>query len=118
MDQRIKDAISIRRQITEVQASTVVDVEAQDRMLREAMVEDQRLDLTGKEFTLLEHFVVNHGRTVTRQELLQRVWRFDFDPGTNMVDVNVSRLRSKLKTLGSTCRVESKRGIGYVFAEE
>jgi DNA-binding response OmpR family regulator len=58
---------------------------------------------------------VYRGKTQSRKILLERVWRFDFDPGTNMVDVNVARLRAKLAGLGATCRLDSARGIGYVF---
>ena len=42
---------------------------------------------------------------LTRKDLLEKVWRFDFDPGTNMVDVNVARLRAKLVGLSATCRL-------------
>lgn len=88
------------------------------RMERHATVADERLNLTAKEFALLEHFVINRGKTLTRKELLEKVWRFSFDPGTNMVDVNVARLRAKLVALGATCRLDSRRGVGYVFSED
>jgi len=87
------------------------------RTERRAMVDDAQLKLTAKEFALLEYLIVNRGKTLTRKELLSDVWRFDFDPGTNVVDVNVSRLRAKLAVLGATCRVEAERGVGYVFDE-
>jgi DNA-binding response OmpR family regulator len=89
-----------------------------DRNLRDAIVGDRQLHLAPKEFLLLEYFVRNRGKTLTRTELLAKVWRFDFDPGTHVVNVNVSRLRRKLKTAGATCRVESERGVGYVFSEQ
>ena len=88
-----------------------------NRMERFAMVADEELSLTAKEFALLEYFVINRGKTLSRKDLLEKVWRFDFDPGTNMVDVNVARLRSKLAALSATCRVNSQRGVGYVFSE-
>lgn len=87
------------------------------RMERYATVADKQLNLTAKEFALLEYFVINRGKTLTRKELLEKVWRFDFDPGTNMVDVNVSRLRAKLADLGATCGLDAERGVGYVFSE-
>jgi DNA-binding response OmpR family regulator len=86
-----------------------------NRMERYATVAGVRLSLTPKEFALLECFLINRGRTLTRKELLEKVWRFSFDPGTNMVDVNVARLRAKLVVLGANCRVESQRGVGYEF---
>jgi DNA-binding response OmpR family regulator len=87
------------------------------RMERYATVDDTQLSLTSKEFALLEYFVMNKEKTLSRKELLEKVWRLDFDPGTNMLDVNVARLRAKLATLGATCHLNSKRGVGYVFCE-
>lgn len=88
-----------------------------DRLSRIASVAGQRLHLTAKEFALLEYFIINQGKSLTRSLLLEKVWRLDFDPGTNVVDVNVSRLRAKLTRLGATCRLEAERGVGYVFSE-
>jgi DNA-binding response OmpR family regulator len=84
---------------------------------RSATVGDAQLNLSPKEFALLEYFVIHRGKTLPRKELLENVWRFNFDPGTNMVDVNVARLRSKLVSLGASCRLEARRGVGYVFSE-
>jgi DNA-binding response OmpR family regulator len=88
------------------------------RMERYATVAGERLDLTSKEYALLEYLLTNQGKTVTRTDLLEKVWRFDFDPGTNMVDVNVSRLRAKLAGLGASCRVDAERGVGYTFSAD
>jgi DNA-binding response OmpR family regulator len=85
------------------------------RMERHATVGEVVLSLTVKEFSLLETFILNRGKTLTREALLKTVWRFDFDPNTNMLDVNVSRLRAKLVALGATCRLDARRGVGYVF---
>jgi DNA-binding response OmpR family regulator len=88
-----------------------------DRLSRIATVADQKLHLTAKEFGLLECFIINQGKALSRKELLERVWRFNFDPGTKVVDVNVSRLRAKLTGRGATCRLEAERGVGYMFVE-
>ena len=88
-----------------------------DRVRRQASVEGARMNLTAKEYALLEYLATNRGKKLTRKDLLEKVWRFDFDPGTNMVDVNVSRLRAKLVELGATCRVDAERGVGYIFRE-
>lgn len=85
------------------------------RLERQATIDDERLHLTPKEFALLEHFVINRGKTLTRNDLLEKVWRFSFDPGTNIVDVNIARLRAKLFALGANCRLETQRGLGYVM---
>jgi DNA-binding response OmpR family regulator len=88
-----------------------------DRMRRQASVEGARMNLTAKEYALLEYLATNSGKKLTRKDLLEKVWRFDFDPGTNMVDVSVSRLRAKLVELGATWRVDAERGVGYIFHE-
>lgn len=85
-------------------------------MKREAIVNGRRMDLTPKEFMLLEYFMIRpHGEVISRSELLEKVWRIDFDPRTNIVDVNVARLRGKLLAAGATCRIETERGVGYLF---
>jgi Response regulators consisting of a CheY-like receiver domain and a winged-helix DNA-binding domain len=85
---------------------------------RDAKVADSRMNLTPKEYTLLEYFAANCGKEITRKDLLEKVWRFDFDPGTNMIDVNISRLRAKLMSCGASCRIESVRGVGYMMRVE
>jgi DNA-binding response OmpR family regulator len=89
-----------------------------NRMTREVVVNGRQLILTPKEFTLLEYFMMHHGKVIPRAELLEKVWRIDFDPGTNVADVNVGRLRAKLSAAGSTCRIKAERGVGYLFTEE
>jgi two-component system copper resistance phosphate regulon response regulator CusR len=84
------------------------------RLDRRATVGDQELKLTGKEFALLEYFILNQGKVIARADLLTSVWRVDFDPGTNIVDVNVSRLRVKLVDADATCHLDAERGVGYI----
>ena len=68
-----------------------------------------------KEFELLTFLARNAGQIVTRMQLLEQVWHLHFDPGTNVVDVHVGRLRRKLEEAGSTA-IQTARGEGYVFA--
>jgi two-component system OmpR family response regulator len=68
-----------------------------------------------KEFELLTYFAQNAGQVVTRMQLLENVWKLHFDPGTNVVDVHVGRLRRKLEEAGSQA-IQTARGEGYVFA--
>ncbi len=68
-----------------------------------------------KEFELLTYFASNAGQIVTRMQLLENVWNLHFDPGTNVVDVHVGRLRRKLEEAGSQA-IQTARGEGYVFA--
>ncbi|MCU0625575.1 MAG: response regulator transcription factor [Gemmatimonadaceae bacterium] len=73
----------------------------------------QAVTLTLKEFGLLEHFMRHAGRPVTREQATTAVWRTEFDPATNIVDVYVNYLRKKLDDPGEPSRIQTIRGIGY-----
>ncbi len=68
-----------------------------------------------KEFELITFLARNAGQVVTRMQLLENVWNLHFDPGTNVVDVHVGRLRRKLEDAGSAA-IQTARGEGYIFA--
>lgn len=84
-----------------------------DRLERRALNGTGELLLTPREFTLLEFLMINSERTVRRSELLAKVWEMDFDPGSNVVDVHIARLRGKLRKAGSSARVVTVRGTGF-----
>jgi DNA-binding response OmpR family regulator len=90
------------------------DVEL-DRVKHVAHRGGDRLDLTPKEFQLLEFFLLNPERVVRRTELLEKVWDLRFDPMSNVVDVHVGHLRRKLREAGQDPLVHTVRGVGYVF---
>jgi DNA-binding response OmpR family regulator len=73
--------------------------------------------LTDTEFRLLESLMRSPGKVCQRQELLEQVWGYRFDPGSNVVDVFVRRLRQKLEAAGCPPRIETVRGIGYRILE-
>lgn len=75
------------------------------------------LDLTRTEFSLLRHLAEHAGETVGRTELLQKVWGMDFDPGTNIVDVHIRRLRKKVDDPYPPPLIHTVRGAGYVLEE-
>lgn len=75
----------------------------------------QRVILQPREFALLTELVRNAGRVMTRTMLLERVWDFDFDPKTNIVETHLSRLRSKLNAGFETDAIETVRGAGYMI---
>jgi DNA-binding response OmpR family regulator len=86
-----------------------------DPLRRLARCGGRALDLTAKEFELLACLVARQGEVLSRKEILRLVWGYDFDPGTNVVDVHVNRLRRKLESaqaMGVLCTV---RGVGYVL---
>jgi DNA-binding response OmpR family regulator len=82
---------------------------------RRATFRDVSAPLTEREFSLLAHLMRRKGQVCRREELLHDVWHLDFDPGSNVVEVCVGRLRSKL---GQDIPVETLRGVGYGLYEE
>lgn len=86
-----------------------------NRLAREAFVNGVPLSLTPREFGLLEHFLMHTGEVVTRTELLDKVLDRAYDPGTNIVDVNITRLRKKLQEASAAVIIEARRGMGFVF---
>ena len=84
-----------------------------DRLRHVATVGDKRLDLTAKEFQLLEFFLLHSEEVVRRTTLLEKVWDMHFDPESNVVDVHVGNLRRKLSKLTAAQRIETVRGVGF-----
>ncbi|MCL3860055.1 response regulator transcription factor [Actinotalea sp. K2] len=80
-----------------------------DLRTRRARVLEREVDLSAREFALAEAFLRNPGQVLSREQLLSRVWGYDFDPGSNVVDVYVRYLRRKI----GADRVETVRGMGY-----
>jgi two-component system, OmpR family, response regulator len=85
-----------------------------DRITREVICEGQSIELTAREFNLLEYLMRSPGRVFTRTQILEHVWGYDFNPNTNLVDVCIQRLRKKLEPLSGAC-IDSVRGVGYRF---
>ncbi|MBV9391592.1 MAG: winged helix-turn-helix transcriptional regulator, partial [Verrucomicrobia bacterium] len=75
----------------------------------------QKIELQTREFALLELLLRNVDRPVTKTMILEHVWDFSFDPQTNVVDVLVHRLRTKIETESSTKLIHTIRGVGYVL---
>jgi DNA-binding response OmpR family regulator len=83
-----------------------------DRVQRRVERGGQRVDLTSREFALLEYLMRNAGRRITRAMIIEHVWNLSFDPGTNVVDVYVSYLRRKVDWQ-SRPLIHTIRGVGY-----
>jgi two-component system copper resistance phosphate regulon response regulator CusR len=107
-----------RRGATGSPAATLrfADVEA-DGVHHRATRGGRPLDLTPREFRLLEHFLGRPDAVVTRTELLEKVWDMSFDPGSNVVDVHVSNLRGKLEEGGRARLIQTVRGVGFALRE-
>lgn len=81
---------------------------------RVVTVDGREVDLTAREFSLLEMLIRSPQRVFTRTQILERVWDYDFDPQTNVVDVYVKKLREHLGERYRHC-IETVRGVGYRF---
>lgn len=87
-----------------------------DRISREVTWKEQTVDMTGREFNLIEYLMRSPGRVFTRTQILEHVWDYDFDPSTNIVDVCIQRIRKKIGLADDgESPIESVRGIGYRF---
>ena len=80
-----------------------------DVRTRKAMIDGEAVDLTAREFTMLETFMAHPGQVLSREQLLAQVWGYDYDPGSNVVEVYIRYLRRKL---GDEL-IETVRGMGY-----
>jgi two-component system OmpR family response regulator len=75
-----------------------------------------KIDLQPREFRLLELLLRNQGQAVTRTMMLEEVWDYHFDPGTNVIDVHISRLRKKIDEGAVTPLLHTVRGVGYMLS--
>ena len=75
------------------------------------------IDLTAKEFSLLEYFMRNSGRVLSRNDIAEKVWDASFDFGTNVVDVYVNFLRKKIDRGFDKKLIHTRVGFGYIFGE-
>ncbi|MBX7124829.1 MAG: response regulator transcription factor [Cyclobacteriaceae bacterium] len=78
----------------------------------------KRITLTVKEFALLEYFLQNAGRVISRSELARNIWKIDFDTGTNMVEVYVNYLRNKIDKGFDSKLIHTQFGMGYFLKAE
>jgi len=88
-----------------------------DLLKRRVSRGDEVIDLQPKEFALLEYFMRNPGITLSKTLILEKIWDFNFDPQTNVVDVLVCRLRSKLDKDFPDKLIKTVRGVGYALEE-
>jgi DNA-binding response OmpR family regulator len=105
----------VRARLRSERATTSTTIEAGDCVLdvrtRRLSVAGTEVELTAREFTLAEAFFSHPGQVLSREQLLSRVWGFDYDPGSNVVDVYVGYLRKKM----GNDRIVTVRGMGYRF---
>ena len=110
----------LRRRSLPQQVTLTVGKLRLDRAKRLVEVRGRAVELTAKEYSLLEYLLLNRGRVVTRQEIAQHVWDEHFDPFSNLIEVYVGRLRQKIDPPleeGEPSFLKTRRGEGY-FVED
>ncbi|MEH1835784.1 MAG: response regulator transcription factor [Nostoc sp.] len=105
----------VRRSVSERQNLLCVGPLKLDRITREVTCNHQAIELTTREFNLLEYLMRSPGRVFTRTQILEHVWGYDFNPNTNVVDVCIQRIRKKIDPIAEVVWIESIRGVGYRF---
>jgi len=102
---------------TETQILRIADLEL-NISTKEVVRAGKSIELTAKEFALLEYFLLHRGRVVSKMDLAEHVWHLNFDPGTNVVEVYINYLRKKIDKDFSTKLIHTRPGLGYIMKEE
>jgi DNA-binding response OmpR family regulator len=89
-----------------------------NRVTHQVTCNGKPVNLTARQYALLEFLAMRAGETVRRPMLLQHVWQLQFDPGSNVVDVHVAQLRKRLRESGSQVDIRTVRGEGYALNAE
>ena len=110
------EALSRRPQDIAPPVLTVADLEV-DTGRHEVRRSGRLIELTPKEYAVLEYLARNVGRVMSRTLITEYAWEYHFDPGTNIVDVVINRLRKKLDSNVNTKLIYTVRGVGYVLKE-
>jgi two-component system, OmpR family, response regulator len=107
----------LRRLSGERQNTVQVGPFTLDCIARQVTGHGQTIELTSREFALIELLMRSAGRVLTRTQILEHVWGYDFDPATNVVDACVQRIRRKIESIdaGGASPIESVRSVGYRF---
>ena len=113
---RVK-ALLRRGPVTRASVLRVRDLEL-DRLSQQVRKAGKRVELTAKEYGVLEYLMANAGRVLSRTMILEHVWDQSFDGATNIVDVYVRHLRSKVDDAHDQKLIRTVRGLGYVISEQ
>jgi two-component system, OmpR family, response regulator len=116
MAARVEVLLRRRNRLERQTKLRVADLEL-DLMARQASRGDMVLDLLPTEFRLLEYMMRNSGQIINRTMLFESVWGYHFDPGTNIIDVHIGRLRRKVDAPGLSPLIHTVRGSGYMLSE-
>jgi DNA-binding response OmpR family regulator len=91
---------------------------ALDTIAHKASRAGKQIELTAREYALIEYFMRNRGKLISRQELAKEIWGYNFDPGTNVVDVYVNHLRNKIDADSAVKLMQTERGKGYYLSDK
>ena len=107
-------ALSRRQNEIRARKLSIADLEI-DTLSQTVRRSGQHIELTAKEYSLLEFFAFNKGRVVGREEISEHVWNESFDPFSNLIEVYIKRLRNKLDEGRATNLIQTRRGSGYIL---
>jgi len=110
------EALSRRPRAISKPVLRVADLEV-DQETREVRRGDERIELTPKEYTVLEYLMRHAGRVMSRTLITEYAWGYQFDPGTNIVDVVINHLRKKVDARHDRKLIHTVRGVGYVVRD-
>lgn len=114
---RIKNLVNRKENSSTVGNRLVVANLEMDLTSKTVYRDQKKIELTAKEYVLLEFFIRSKGRSVSRAEIAEKVWDINFDTGTNIVDVYVNFLRKKIDKDFSPKLIHTQFGMGYIFKE-
>jgi len=103
--------------VIETSSLTIHDLSL-DLLARTVIREGKKIDLQPKEFALLEYLMRNAEHVVSKTMIMERVWNYNFDPQTNVVEARISKLREKVDRNFDVSLIHTIRGLGYVFKKE
>jgi heavy metal response regulator len=114
---RIKAVLRRGQKDIELSNLTVADLSL-SIINRTARREEKEIELSAKEFSLLEYLMRNAGQILTRTMILEHVWGYDFDTSSNIIDVHINRLRTKIDRDFQVKLIHTIKGVGYVLKDE
>ena len=116
-DELLARIYALRRRRTDIDHEGVLRIGplVLDPQSRRVAKDEKPISLTVREFELLRYLMVNAGKVVSRQRLLNSVWEYGYDPGTKIVDVYVRYVRAKIDEPGLPSLIETVRGVGYMI---
>jgi len=114
MEELIARIVAVSRRATGDRLSVICHGDLKLNLItREVRRNDTPMELTNREFNLLELLMRSPGRVYSRTQILEHIWGYDFDPQTNVVDVYIRRVRNKITIPNSLSLIETVRGVGY-----